>query len=190
MVDFIHKKISENRNKILCIGECGLDYFYTPNDDEKKLQLDVFSAQLDIALIENLPVMVHTRMDNGDTYNLLKSFASKGGRGVIHCFTGTTEDAKKYLDLGFYISASGIITFKKSDELRLSFVNVPLDRLLIETDAPYLAPVPFRGKSNEPAFVKFVAEKLAEIKNTSFDEIAKSTTENFQRLYGIKKDML
>ncbi len=184
--DFMHKKIAEFRAKILCVGECGLDYFYNPDDEEKKLQQDIFASQLDVARAENLPVMVHTRGSSDDTYNLLKPFADAGGRGVIHCFTGSPDDAKKYLDLGFYISASGIITFKKSDELRTVFADIPLDRLLVETDAPYLAPVPFRSKPNEPAFVKYVAEKLAEIKGVSVDEIAKVTTENFHRLYFAK----
>ena len=185
MIDYMSKNITDNREKILCIGECGLDYFYNPDDKEKKKQMDFFDAQLNVALSFSLPVMIHTRNASDDTYVLLKNFVQKGGRGVIHCFTGNDIDAKRYLDLGFYISASGIITFKNSEDLRSVFFNVPMDRLFIETDSPYLSPVPLRGKVNEPAFVKYVAEKLAEIKKVTVEEIGKITSKNFQTLYKV-----
>jgi TatD DNase family protein len=120
-----------------------------------------------------------------DLIGILKSENISEKRGVIHCFTGTFETAKRYLDLGFYISFSGIVTFKKSDELRAAAAGVPADRILIETDSPYLAPVPFRGKPNEPAYVKHVAETVAEVRGLKTEELASLTSENATRLFGL-----
>ena len=185
MIDLMLTKINDNPKKVLCVGECGLDYSNTPDPQEKIKQMDYFSAQLDIAIQSSLPVMIHTRDASDDTYKLLKDFVNKGGRGVIHCFTGNQIDADRYLDLGFYLSASGIITFKKSDNLRSVFAKTPINKILIETDSPYLAPVPMRGKTNEPAFIKHTAIILAEIKNTSLNDIENITSQNFQTLYRI-----
>lgn len=185
MITVMMEKIKNNSQKLLCIGECGLDYSNNPDMQEKIKQIDCFSAQLDVAISNSLPVMIHTRDASDDTYKLLKDFVNRGGTGVIHCFTGSQVDADRYLSLGFYLSASGIITFKKSDDLRDVFKNTPLDKILIETDAPYLAPIPMRGKINEPSFVKYTAAMLADLKYLNLNDIENITSHNFQQLYKI-----
>ncbi|MCL2185173.1 MAG: TatD family hydrolase [Treponema sp.] len=179
------KYINQYKNKILCIGECGLDYHYYSDDITKKSQAELFKFQLEIARKFNLPVMIHTRDAGIDTYNILKEFVKTGGKGVIHCFTGTYDDALRYLELEFYISACGMITYNNKDQLRKTFSKIPLDKLLIETDSPYITPKPFLRNKNEPAYVKYTAEKLAELQGVSFEEIASVTTENFKRIYNI-----
>ncbi len=178
--------VKKYRNKILAIGECGLDYFNDPTDEEKQIQKRIFQLQVELALELDIPLMVHTREAGDDTYQVLKDFVKRGGRGVIHCFTGLADEAKNYIDLGFYIGATGIITFKKAQDLRDIFANIPLDRLFVETDCPYLTPVPYRGKLNEPCYLKYVAEELARIKSVSFETISEITTKNFETLYGVK----
>lgn len=173
----------EKSDKVLAVGECGLDYFY--DDCDKARQKEVFQMQIDIALEKNLPLMVHSRSADEDIIPMLTTFAKKGGRAVIHCFTGNKDVAKTYLDLGFYLSASGIVTFKKATELQEAFKIIPLDRLLVETDAPYLAPTPFRGKLCEPSYVKHTAQFLADLKGVSIEDIAKNTTKNFKDLYKV-----
>lgn len=174
---FVHKKL-------VAMGEIGLDYHESP--DSKKKQQDLFETQIQLAHELNKPVMIHTREAEEDTYALLKEACDTGfldRSGVVHCFTGTKNFAKKVLDLGFYISASGVITFKSAKELREVFSFVPLDRLLVETDAPWLAPEPFRGQKNQPAFVQQTLKKLAEIKGISQEEMEKITDNNFYNLY-------
>ncbi len=167
---------------VIAIGETGLDYYRTQG--EVSWQQERFRTHIAAAKKSNKPLIVHTRQAREDTLRILIEESASDVGGVLHCFTENWEMAKKALDLGFYISFSGIITFPNAKELREVVKLVPLDRILIETDAPYLAPVPHRGKSNEPAYVRFVAEKIAEIKGQPLEEIAASTTQNFFKLFG------
>ena len=168
--------------KVVGIGETGLDYYYAHSPREA--QIANFRAHIEAARQTGLPLIVHTRDAEDDTLAILKEEMGKGAfTGVIHCFTGTPRLAEAALELGFFISVSGIATFKKADELRATLATVPLDRLLVETDAPYLAPLPYRGKRNEPSFVVNTARTLAELKGVSDEEIARRTTDNFFALF-------
>jgi TatD DNase family protein len=169
--------------KVVGIGEAGLDYFYdhSPRDRQKT----VFHTHAAAAREAGVPLVVHTRDADDDTGDILQAESAGGSlQGVLHCFSSGKELAFRALDLGFYISLSGMITFKKADDLRDIVRSLPLDRLLIETDSPFLAPVPFRGKRNEPSFVVHTAAKLAELKNVAIEEIEATTTQNFHRLFG------
>lgn len=169
--------------KVIGWGEIGLDYYY--DHSPREVQQTVFRRQLELALQVQLPVIIHTRDAEDDTIEILReSYFAKGGeRGIIHCFTGTQKLADAVLAMGFTISFSGVITFKNAAELRAVAQSVPLDKILVETDCPYLAPVPYRGKRNEPAFVTETAKQLAALHNLSFEEIAQTTTNNFKRLF-------
>jgi len=168
--------------KVVGFGETGLDYFYDHSPRLK--QRELFRTHLQAAREAGLPVVVHTRDADEDTAVILAAEAGQGRiTGLIHCFSSGRELAEKALDLGFYISLSGIITFNKSDDLRHIVRDLPLERLLVETDAPYLAPVPKRGKPNEPAFIVHTAAKLAELKHVGMAELAKITTANFYALF-------
>ena len=171
--------------KVIGWGEIGLDYYY--DHSPRDVQQSVFRRQLELALQIKMPVIIHTRDAEDDTIQLLREtwFENGGGEvgGIIHCFTGTQKLADAALELGFMISFSGVVTFKKADELRAIATSVPLDKLLVETDCPYLAPVPYRGKRNEPAYVRETATFLAALRNVSFEEIARLTSENFKRLF-------
>ena len=165
--------------RLFAWGEIGLDYHYSPAT--KKEQMELFASQLEEARRRDLPVIIHTREAADDTIALLREIPS---RGVIHCFTGNPDEARAYLDLGFYISISGIVTFKAADNVRESALVVPDDRILIETDAPFLAPVPMRGNKNEPAFVKYTCEFLAKLRGMSPEEFAELTFANAERVFG------
>ncbi|MTI14658.1 TatD family hydrolase [Sansalvadorimonas verongulae] len=168
-------------DKVVAIGETGLDYYYAKDEKEKMQQR--FVTQLQVAAQSQLPVIIHTRDARRDTLDLMHAHASQESAGVLHCFTENWDMAKAAMDMNFYISLSGIVTFRNADALRDVAKKVPLDRLLIETDAPYLAPVPHRGKSNEPKYVADVARYLAELKGVSVEELAQATTDNFFRLF-------
>ncbi len=163
----------------MAVGETGLDYHYdySPREEQRRW----FRHQLDLAKRLGKPVVVHTREADDDTVMILREASPEAG--VIHCFTGGPERARAYLDLGLHISVAGVLTFKNADDLREAVRIVPLDRLLIETDCPYLAPIPFRGKRNEPAYVRHVAEKVAEVKGLSVEEVAAATAENTRRFF-------
>ena len=168
--------------KVVAFGETGLDYFYDKSPRER--QRDSFRIHIEAARIAGLPVIVHTRDADEDTAAILTEEMGKGAfTGLVHCFSSGPQFADIAVDLGLYVSASGIMTFKTADALRDTLKAVPLDRLLVETDAPYLAPVPFRGKRNEPAYVAHTAAKLAEIKGISFGEMEQASTGNFLRLF-------
>ena len=171
-----------NHPKVIGIGECGLDYHYDHAPRDR--QAEVFRTHARAAKRAGVPMVVHTREADTDTARLLTE-ESDGGRlaGVLHCFTSGRELAMHGLDLGFYVSFSGIVTFKSAADLREIVKAVPLDRLLVETDAPYLAPIPMRGKRNEPAFVVHTAAAIAEMKGISADALAEATTANFHRLF-------
>ncbi len=168
--------------KVIGFGETGLDYYYQTADKEKQVQS--FRQHITASQKAGLPVIVHARDADCDIENILTSeMINHQFRGLIHCFTASQSLARKMLDIGIYISISGIITFKNVAALEEVVRFIPIERLLIETDAPYLAPVPMRGKANEPSFVKYVAARIAEIKSISEAEVARQTTENFFRLF-------
>jgi TatD DNase family protein len=173
--------VASAHKDVVAIGEIGLDGFHKFVD--MPTQIKCFEAFLEMALRCNLPVVVHVRETFTDVYERLKWFSNRGGTGVIHCFTGSLDEGKAFLDLGFYLSFSGIVTFKNSDDLRAVAKHTPSDRLLIETDSPYLAPVPFRGKQNEPAWVKEVARCISEVRQVSLESIAELTTNNALSLF-------
>lgn len=169
---------------VVAIGETGLDYHYEPEAAE--LQRQSFRLHLDAARICGKPVIVHTRAARSDTLELLRE-AALPQAGVLHCFTEDWDMAKSALDLGFYISLSGIVTFRNADALRDVARRVPADRLLVETDSPYLAPIPYRGKPNLPQYVREVAEFLAEIRGVDFETLAAQTTANFKQLFPLAR---
>lgn len=169
-----------NHPNVVAIGETGLDYHYEPEAAE--LQQQSFRLHLDAARITGKPVIVHTREARADTLTLLRE-AALPQAGVLHCFTEDWDMAKAALDLGFYISLSGIVTFRNADALREVARKVPADRLLVETDSPYLAPIPYRGKANLPQYVREVAEFLAMVRGERFEDLAAQTTANFKRLF-------
>jgi len=170
-----------NNEKIIGIGETGLDFYY--NHSDKKDQLTSFERHIEAATKLNIPLIIHSRNAENETLEILNKYKNNNLKILMHCFTGSKKFAESLLDLNAYFSASGIITFKNSLELQKTFKSIPIDKLLIETDSPYLAPVPNRGKLNEPSFVKFTAEKLANIKNITTKELINATTNNFNRLF-------
>lgn len=174
----------ETEKKVVALGEIGLDYYYDLSPRE--VQREVFMTQLNWAYETDKPVIFHIRDAHGDILDLLRSRKDKLPSGIIHCFSGSWECAKEYLKMGFYISFAGPLTFKKAPNLWETAQKAPLDRLLVETDSPYLTPVPFRGKRNEPAYVRFVAEKLAELREMPVEEIRRITTENACRVYRLE----
>ena len=175
-------KININK-KIIGIGETGLDFYY--NHSDKKDQIRCFEEHIYAAQEKNVPVIIHTRSAENETFEILqKHLKKKDFKFLIHCFTGTRDFAFRLLDLGAYISASGVVTFKKSLELANIFKDLPNDKILVETDAPYLAPVPLRGKSNEPSYIIHTVKFLSQLKKLSFAEFSNMTTNNFFKLFG------
>ena len=178
----IIKKTRLNK-KIIGIGESGLDFYY--NHSDKKDQIKCFEEHIIAAQNTQLPLIVHTRNAESETLEILKSkLKVKNFKVLIHCFTGSKEFAFKLLDLGAYISASGVVTFKKSEDLANTFKEMPNDKILVETDSPYLAPVPLRGKPNEPSYIIHTVKFLSKLKNISFEDFSKITTKNFFKLFG------
>lgn len=171
--------------KVVAIGEIGLDYYWVKDTEQREVQKRVFVHQLDLARQLHLPVCIHDREAHGDTLSILKK-EGRGLRGVLHCYSGSREMSEEFLALGFYLGVDGPLTFKNAAKLPEIVRSVPLERLLVETDAPYLAPVPKRGRQNEPAFVVYVAEKIAELKGISLEKVAEQTTANALALYGLQ----
>ena len=169
--------------KVVAIGEIGLDYYWVKDEEQRKLQREIFIRQLDIARQLHLPVCVHDREAHGDTLAILKKEA-RDIRGVMHCYSGSLEMARELMKLDWFIGVDGPLTFKNAAKLPEIVQRLPLERILVETDCPYMAPVPMRGKRNEPAYVYHVAAKLAELRQVAFDEVARQTTSNAQELYG------
>lgn len=169
--------------KVVAIGEIGLDYYY--DNSPREIQKDVFRKQLELSHELDLPVIIHTRDAMGDTYDILKEFEGRV-RGVMHCYTGSIEMAEKFMKLGFYISIAGPVTFKNAVNVREMAKQIPLERLLIETDSPYLAPVPNRGKRNDPTNVRYVADMLANLKEIQIDKIIEHSRENTVKLFSLK----
>ncbi|HEX5602398.1 MAG TPA: TatD family hydrolase [Pyrinomonadaceae bacterium] len=170
-----------NNNHVIAWGEIGLDFHY--DNSPRDVQVEVLKRQLRAARECDLPVVIHTREAEAETIEILQS--EYDGNGVFHCFSGSMDLAQRAIEIGFMISFSGIVTFKKADELRAIAKEVPLDRLLIETDCPYLTPIPYRGKRNEPAYVVEVARCLAGLHDVSIEEMAGITSENFNRFFGL-----
>ena len=176
----IIKNLNENK-KIIGIGETGLDFYY--NNSDKIKQINSFKEHIEAALQTDVPLIIHSRNAEQETYNILNEYRNHNLKILMHCFTGSKEFSKKLLKFNSYFSASGIITFKNSIELQETFSSLPHENILIETDSPFLAPVPNRGKKNEPSFIEFTAKKLAEIKKISKENLIETTTNNFNRLF-------
>ena len=167
--------------KIIGIGETGLDFYY--ENSEKKKQINSFIEHIEASLKSNVPLIIHSRDAEKETFEILNEYKNKNLKILMHCFTGSFEFAKKLINLNSFFSASGIITFKNSLDLQNTFKSLPLERILIETDSPFLAPVPNRGKKNEPSFIDFTAAKLALIKDITKEDLIKITTKNFNNLF-------
>ena len=176
----IIKEVKEN-NKIIGIGETGLDFFY--NHSDKNIQINSFIAHIEGSIELNMPLIIHSRNAEKETFEILNSYKSSNLKILMHCFTGSLEFSKKLLNLDAFFSASGIITFKNSTELQNTFKNIPSKKLLIETDSPFLAPIPMRGRKNEPSFIKFTLEKLSSLKETTVEQMSNITTDNFNKLF-------
>lgn len=177
---FIHKYI--NHPKVVAIGETGLDFYWTK--DNMELQIKRFKEQIELSIRYDLPLVIHTRNSFQEAYELLKPFKGKAF-GVFHCFSSNLEDAKKAIELGFYIGIDGPITFKNPKDLLSIVKEIDLKHILLETDSPYLAPSPFRGKRNEPKYLVEVVKKIAEIKNLTVEDVQKITTRNAHQLFNI-----
>ena len=192
--DFLELEYLAKRPKVIAWGEIGLDYFY--DHSPRELQQQVFHRQLELAQAARLPIVIHCRPSDGsdnawqDCLDLLQQqWAHSGLGGILHCFTGTWAHAERALDMGFMISFAGNVTFPKAQQIRDAAKEVPLDRMLIETDSPFLAPVPFRGKRNEPAFVKEVARQLGELRELSTEEMGRQTAKNFYRFFSLHEKL-
>ena len=171
----------KNNNKVIAVGESGLDFYY--NNSNKKNQLKSFANHIEASLDLNMPIIVHSRNAENQTYEVLSRYKNCNLKILMHCFTGSSNFVKKLLNFNTYFSASGIITFKNSVDLQSTFKIIPEDRLLIETDSPFLAPVPNRGKKNEPSYLLFTLKKLADLRNISENKLINITTNNFNRLF-------
>ena len=178
--DFFIKNLDENR-KIIGVGETGLDFYYDNSDRDK--QIESFKIHIEAALRANIPIIIHSRNAEEKTFDVLNEYKNERLKILMHCFTGSQEFAEELLKFNSYFSASRIITFKNSIDLQNTFKFLPLDKVLIETDSPFLTPVPYRGKKNEPSFIDFTAVKLAEIKGIEKSELIKITTDNFNNLF-------
>jgi len=178
----IIKNVNVNK-KIIGIGETGLDFFYNYSNKEK--QINSFKEHIEASIILKKPIIIHSRNAEVETFDILNLYNKYELKILMHCFTGSHEFSNKLLSLGAFFSASGIITFKNSIDLQNTFKSIPLDRLLIETDSPFLAPIPMRGKKNEPSFIKYTAEKLSLIKEKPINEMIELTTKNFNTLFNL-----
>ena len=183
--DNISKKIIveniKKNPKLIGIGETGLDFYY--NHSKKNKQIDSFKRHIEAALETNLPIIVHSRNAEEETFNILSKYKHEKPKILMHCFTGSYNFYKKMEELNSFFSASGIITFNNSQDLQNTFLKIPNNKLLVETDSPFLSPVPMRGKKNEPSFIKYTIKKLAEIKNINMSEMINITTDNFNKLF-------
>ncbi|MCC9090553.1 MULTISPECIES: TatD family hydrolase [Bacillus] len=176
------KELSQHE-KVVAIGEMGLDYYW--DKSPKDVQKEVFRRQIALAKEVNLPIIIHNRDATEDVVTILKEEGAAEVGGIMHCFTGSLEIAKACMDMNFYISFGGPVTFKNAKKPKEVVKDIPSDRLLIETDCPYLTPAPFRGKRNEPSYVKYIAEQIAELREISFEELAELTTENAKKVFRI-----
>ena len=180
-IQILQKAIDSNQ--IDCLGEIGLDYYWDKENHD--LQKEWFIRQLDLARKKEKPVIIHSREATADTMEIMKEYAS-GLRGVIHCYSYSAEMAKEYVKMGYYIGIGGVVTFKNAKKLKQVVQEIPLESIVLETDCPYLAPVPYRGKRNSSLYIHYVAEKLAAVKGISVEEIENATYENAKKCFGIK----
>ena len=178
----IERYIIDNSKKIVAIGEIGLDYYW--DKSFKDLQCEIFAKQIQLANKLSLPIVVHDREAHKDCFNIIKA-ANKGSKVLFHCFSGSVEFMRECTKEGWYIALGGVVTFKNAVKMKDVAKEVPLDKLVLETDSPYLTPVPFRGKPNTPAYVKYVAEEIAKLREIPFEELIDITTENAERFFGI-----
>ena len=178
----IIKVINEN-SKIIGIGETGLDFFYNYSDKTK--QINSFKAHIEASIELNMPIIIHSRNAENETFEILNLYKNKKLKILMHCFTGSLEFSEKLLTLDAFFSASGIITFKNSVDLQNTFKNIPLEKLLIETDSPFLAPLPMRGQKNEPSFIRYTLDKLSTLKETTIQKMSDLTTDNFNKLFNV-----
>lgn len=177
------KELAQNE-KVVAIGEIGLDYYY--DNSPRDIQRECFKKQLELAKEVNLPVVIHSREASQETFDIIQEAQDGTLRGVMHCYSGSVEMAEEYINkLGFYISIGGPVTFKNARIVKEVAQSVPLDKLLIETDCPYLTPEPYRGKRNEPMFVKYTAQEIAKLRETTIEELAEATSRNAKTLFGI-----
>jgi TatD DNase family protein len=183
--DMVRLKGLAQHARVVAVGETGLDFYY--DHSPREVQIDMFGRFVDLALEVKLPIVVHNRDSDRQVADMIRARGQGNLRGVIHCFTGDHHAAREFLDLGFFLSFSGILTFTNAEALRDVAKWVPIDRILIETDSPYLAPVPKRGRRNEPAHVRFVAETLARVKGLPVEDIARATSENAAVLFGLDR---
>tara|TARA_B100000795_G_scaffold138463_1_gene103467 strand:+ start:180 stop:959 length:780 start_codon:yes stop_codon:yes gene_type:complete len=179
----IINSVNEN-DKIIGIGETGLDFFYNHSDKEK--QISSFKAHIEASIELNKPIIIHSRDAEKETFEILNSYRNMNLKILMHCFTGSLEFSKKLLTLDAFFSASGIITFKNSIDLQNTFKTIPLKKLLIETDSPFLAPIPMRGKKNEPSYIKYTLEKLSQLRETTIEKMSEITTNNFNKLFTLQ----
>lgn len=171
--------------KVVALGEMGLDYYW--DKSPKEIQKEVFRKQIRLAKKVKLPIIIHNRDATSDIVDILKEEKAEEVGGIMHCYSGSVEIAKECTKMNFYISLGGPVTFKNAKQPKKVAIEIPLDRLLIETDCPYLTPHPYRGKRNEPSYVKLVAEQIAELKGVSFEEVSRITTENANKIFGINR---
>jgi len=169
--------------RIVAIGEIGLDYYY--EGSESSVQKSVFEEQIRLALDLNMPIIVHDREAHGDTFDIIKKYIGRGLRGVLHCYSGSTEMALRYIDMGFYLGFTGVITFKNAKKSIDVLKEIPIDKILIETDCPYLAPIPFRGKRNDSRYLSHVVERACEVLNLEHDYFKDKTCSNARKLFNI-----
>ncbi|MBN2571360.1 MAG: YchF/TatD family DNA exonuclease [Ignavibacteriales bacterium] len=184
IIDSLEKLSKEN--KVVAIGEIGLDYYYDFSPREK--QINAFEQQIELAILSDLPVIIHNREANEDTMEIVKKYSTKGLRAQFHCYAGTVEEAKELIKLGHYISFTGNITFKNTEDIRKKLIQIGMKNLLLETDAPFMAPEPFRGKRNEPSYLKITAEKIAELFNLTTKEIGRIASFNAYKLFKVGKE--
>lgn len=173
-----------NNKKVIAVGEIGLDYYWD-NNPPKEIQKDCFIKQIKLAHKYKLPIIIHSREAMGDTIDILKEYKEYYSKGIMHCYAGSIESSKELMKLGFYFSFAGPLTYKNANQLRNVVNSIPLDRILIETDDPYLPPAPFRGKMNHPSYVIYVAKELANLKNISYEEICDITYKNAMRVFNL-----
>ncbi len=176
------EKIAKENKKVVAIGEIGLDYHYEGYDKEK--QIDIFKKQLKIAKDLDLPVIIHSRDASQDTFDIIKESGVR--KGIIHCYSGSAQMAADYVKMGFFIGIGGVLTYKNARKLVEVAEEIDINNIVLETDCPYLAPAPFRGKRNNSLYIQYVAEKMAEIKGISYDEVCKITSENGKKIFGIQ----
>ncbi|XCY67378.1 TatD family hydrolase [Streptococcus iniae] len=170
-----------NHPKVIALGEIGLDYYWM--EDPKEVQIEVFKRQIQVSKDHKLPFVVHTRDALEDTYDLIKEVGVGPAGGIMHSYSGSLEMAEKFIDLGMLISFSGVVTFKKATDIQEAARQLPLDKILVETDAPYLAPVPKRGRENRTAYTRYVVDKIAELRGLSVEEVAQATSNNARRIF-------